>query len=444
MQRSEMRGLAPRRAAPLAALLLFALTAAATPPDKPKHHASHATKTGKPAPAAQDAAKRQQAASALKQAEAARAQKLATAAQASREQLQAAARAAALAQQRVEAADKLRAIESRVDTAAQSVADAEAAQKAAEEQVQDRAADLTALLPVALRLSQYPSETLLAAPVPPEKALEGLLATKGLSAELARQVQDLRDQERAAADLKAATAKRQAALAAERARQAQAAQTLDRQLGAAKTEAQSAQDEAGEAAEAAAVLAAKADDLKSAIAAMDQAERDAAAQAAQDAANLGKQRKQQLADAARAREAVLARPAGPGLSGALPKATLVAGRLVRAFGAPSDDGPATGVTFSAAPAAFVSSPCLGRVGFAAPFRSYGKLMIIECGGGYDFVLAGLDRLDVPVGRPVRAGEPLGRMADYDPAKSTDRPGLYVELRKNGQAINPLPYLNGKG
>jgi septal ring factor EnvC (AmiA/AmiB activator) len=69
-------------------------------------------------------------------------------------------------------------------------------------------------------------------------------------------------------------------------------------------------------------------------------------------------------------------------------------------------------------------------------------MIIECGGGYDFVMAGMARLDAPVGRSVRPGEPIGRMADYDPARA-ERPALYVELRRNGQAINPLPYLNGK-
>ena len=58
-----------------------------------------------------------------------------------------------------------------VDIARARLADypaAEAAEKAAEEDVQDRAADLTAMLPVALRLSQYPAETLLAAPEPPE------------------------------------------------------------------------------------------------------------------------------------------------------------------------------------------------------------------------------------------------------------------------------------
>jgi septal ring factor EnvC (AmiA/AmiB activator) len=398
---------------------------------------------GAASPKQQAAKKRQETAQQLKQTEQARQAKLAAAAAASRAETAAAAKAAALAQRRVEAAAKLRAIEAKVDETAQSLTQAAAAQKAAEDEVQDRAADLTAMLPVALRLSMYPSETLLASPVPPEKALEGIMATKGLSAEVARQVADLRAQQAAAAKLKMVVSQQEAALAAERARQAQAATNLDRQLGQAQDQAQAAQDEAGEAAQAAAVLAAKTDDLRSAIAAMDQAERDAAARAAVLAANANKQHKQQLADTARARQVALARPAGPGLTGNEPKATLVAGRLVRAFGAPSDDGPSTGITFSAAPAAFVASPCLGRVGFAAPFRSYGKMMIIECGGGYDFVLAGLDRLDVPVGRSVRAGEPLGRMADYDATKAADRPGLYVELRKNGQPVNPMPYLNGK-
>jgi septal ring factor EnvC (AmiA/AmiB activator) len=390
-----------------------------------------------------EAKKRQETAQQLKRIEQARQAKLAEAAAANHAEAAASAKAAALAQRRVEAAAKLRDIEAKVDETAQSLTQAAAAQKAAEDEVQDRAADLTAMLPVALRLSMYPSETLLAAPVPPEKALEGLMATKGLSAEVARQVAELRVQQAEAAKLKKVVAQQEAALATERARQKQAASRLDQQLGAAQSQAQAAGDQAGEAAQAAAVLAAKTDDLRGAIAAMDQAEHDAAERAALLAANADKQHKQQLAEAARARQAVLARPAGPGLSASQPKATLVAGRMVRGFGAPSEDGPSTGITFSAAPAAFVASPCVGRVAFAAPFRSYGKMMIIECGGGYDFVLAGFDRMDVPVGRAVRTGEPLGRMGDYDATKAADRPGLYVELRKNGQAVNPMPYLNGK-
>jgi septal ring factor EnvC (AmiA/AmiB activator) len=389
------------------------------------------------------AAPKDDAARKLRATERAHAATLAAQAASSRAAAAAAAKQAALATQRVQAAAKLRAIETRVQDAAQEVRDAAADQQAAEQGVAERTETLSAMLPLALRLSQYPAETLLAAPAPPDKAVEGLLATHGVSAELARQVSALRAQQAQAKALADSVTKREAALAAERARQAQAAAALDQQIRAAGQAQNAALDQASEAAQAASILAAKADDLRSAIAAMDEAERQAARKAAEEAALAASQRHQRVADAARAKQAALSRPAGPGLTAAAPKATLVAGRIVRLFGAASDDGPATGITFSVAPGAFVSSPCTGRVAFAAPFRSYGKLMIIECGGSYDFVMSGMASLDSAVGSPVRPGEPVGRMPEFDPAHATGKPVLYVELRKNGQAVNPLPYLNGK-
>ncbi len=137
----------------------------------------------------------------------------------------------------------------------------------------------------------------------------------------------------------------------------------------------------------------------------------------------------------------LTQPAGPGLGEARGQlGTPVAGSVVKAFGEPGEAGPVTGVSFGAPPAARVSAPCGGRVVFAGPFRSFGQLMIVDCGGGYHFVLSGLERLDVAVGRPVQAGEPVGVMAAWDPRTPGSRPLLYVELREHGQPINPAPYL----
>jgi septal ring factor EnvC (AmiA/AmiB activator) len=390
-----------------------------------------------------DASPKDEAARKLRTTERARAQTVAAQLQSARKAKEAEAREASLAAQRVQAAAKLRAIESNVAAAAKKVQDAAAEQKAAEDEVTERTGDLSAMLPTALRMSLYPSETLLAAPAPPDKAVEGLMATQGVSAEVARQVIALRAQQAAAKKLAQDVEKHKADLAAERARQAQAAAALDKQISEAGQAHEAALDEGAMAAQAASVLAAKADDLRSAIAAMDEAERQARQHAAEEAALAENQRQQDKAAAARARQAALSRPAGPGLTTAMPKVTLVAGEITKLWGSPAEDGPATGITYSVAPAATVTSPCMGRVAFAAPFRSYGRLMIIECGGGYDFVMAGMARMDQAVGRPVRPGEPIGRMADYDPAHTADVPKLYVELRHNGQPINPLPYLNGK-
>ena len=73
---------------------------------------------------------------------------------------------------------------------------------------------------------------------------------------------------------------------------------------------------------------------------------------------------------------------------------------------------------------------------------------LDCGGGYHFVLSGLDRLDAQVGQPLQPGEPVGVMPEWDPrisggVGSTARPSLYVELRKDGVAVNPAPFLRSR-
>lgn len=87
----------------------------------------------------------------------------------------------------------------------------------------------------------------------------------------------------------------------------------------------------------------------------------------------------------------------------------------------------------------VTTPYDGVVLFAGPFRGYGQLLIIEYGDGYHILLAGMDRIDAAVGQSLLAGEPVGVMTD------ASSPELYVELRHDGQPINPLPWLTaGKG
>lgn len=113
----------------------------------------------------------------------------------------------------------------------------------------------------------------------------------------------------------------------------------------------------------------------------------------------------------------------------------VAGRVVRQFGQTDDAGTASkGLVFNAAAGARVVAPYDGQVVFAGPFRGYGRILIIEHSGGYHTMLSGLGRIDCAVGQWVVAGEPLAIMGDQGGA------GLYVELRRDGQPVNPVPWL----
>ncbi len=95
---------------------------------------------------------------------------------------------------------------------------------------------------------------------------------------------------------------------------------------------------------------------------------------------------------------------------------------------------AKGITITARPSAQVVAPFDGLVAFAGPFRGYGQLLIIEHSEGYHTLLAGLGHIDATVGQRVLAGEPVGVM------ENQGAPALYVELRRDGQPINPLPWL----
>ncbi len=131
------------------------------------------------------------------------------------------------------------------------------------------------------------------------------------------------------------------------------------------------------------------------------------------------------------------------VTGAASRARLqppVRGVIVKGWGEATDAGPATGVSYRAAPGARVVSPCGGRVVFANSFRSYGQLLILDCGGGYHIVLSGLERLSVRSGQAVSAGEPVGLMPLSEPGSTTRPKVLYIELRRNGRPVNPAPWL----
>jgi septal ring factor EnvC (AmiA/AmiB activator) len=88
----------------------------------------------------------------------------------------------------------------------------------------------------------------------------------------------------------------------------------------------------------------------------------------------------------------------------------------------------------------VVSPAAGEVSYAGVFRSYGQVLILNLDGGYALVLTGLDSIRARVGDTVRAGQPVGEMT----ASDTPAPELYVEVRRDGQAVDPGRWLNGRG
>jgi septal ring factor EnvC (AmiA/AmiB activator) len=123
----------------------------------------------------------------------------------------------------------------------------------------------------------------------------------------------------------------------------------------------------------------------------------------------------------------------------------VNGSRLREFGgADGAGGTQKGLSITSRPTAQITAPCDGWVVYAGPFRSYGQLLILNAGGGYHVLLAGMERISVDLGQFVLTGEPVAVMGDGPQASAAvttgpKQPVLYVEFRKDGTPIDPAPW-----
>ena len=123
----------------------------------------------------------------------------------------------------------------------------------------------------------------------------------------------------------------------------------------------------------------------------------------------------------------------------------VNGTKIREFGGSDGAGGVEkGISLATKPGAQVTTPCDGWVVYAGPFRSYGQLLILNAGGGYHVLIAGVQHISVNIGQFVLTGEPVATMGATSQvaailATNGSQPVLYIEFRKDGTPIDSGPW-----
>ncbi|MBI1251466.1 MAG: peptidoglycan DD-metalloendopeptidase family protein [Alphaproteobacteria bacterium] len=110
--------------------------------------------------------------------------------------------------------------------------------------------------------------------------------------------------------------------------------------------------------------------------------------------------------------------------------------VVRQYGETAAAGlRAQGVTLRTAPGAAVVAPADGEVAYSGPFRGYGDVLILNLSGGHALVLTGMDSVRAQTGARISAGQTVGVMSS-----TVTSPELYVEVRRDGQPVDPGRWL----
>lgn len=318
-----------------------------------------------------------------------------------------------------------------IDGVKTHIADLLARKEAIETDITRENRTLQHLLPVAVRLSTSPDAALLAAPQTASDSVMALSVLGGFSQLTQQRAETLQSREDELLAVETDLETQRQHLATLEHQQTRTLNTASaRTKLAAHAEAIASQQAAlarkavTEAAQAAADLNAKIDTLV-------KQEAEARTLLEQEAEALTRQHQKARARHARSQAQALSSQ-GDGVTSGHGHAP-VSGHVSIAWGQATEAGPATGITYTTLSATSVQAPCAGRIEFAGPFRSFGQMLILDCGRNYRFVLSGMGALAVSGGQNVQKNATLGRM----PAASG---ALFVQLRHGAQVVSPAPFL----
>ncbi len=341
---------------------------------------------------------------------------------------------------RVVAARQIQALETKINELETEVRELDAAEKAKNALLADRRAQYAQVLSAIHRLSLFPPEAVVVQPLEPADLVRTAILLQSTVPRLQDQASRIRD------DLLALDETRDHILESRR-RLEDARKEIDAQRGklaSLQLEKSRERDEiaAARRAEAGrlAALTAKITNLRDLFGTLE-ADRERALTAAPQPEPQAKPEIPAENDAGRP---AAARPAetvfGSRRLISLAKGRLplpVVGRVKGRYGEMIRPGiTRKGIEIETAARAQVVAPYDGKVVFAGNFRGYGQLLIIEHSEAYHSLLAGMTRIDGTPGQWLLAGEPVGVMG---PA-AEEKPSLYVEFRREGRPINPLPWL----
>jgi murein DD-endopeptidase MepM/ murein hydrolase activator NlpD len=96
-----------------------------------------------------------------------------------------------------------------------------------------------------------------------------------------------------------------------------------------------------------------------------------------------------------------------------------------------------GIDIGAAQGTPIRSAASGTVSFAGEMSGYGNVVIVQHASGLSTRYAHQSAMVVTAGQPVAAGEVIGAVGATGEATG---PHLHFEVRLNGVAVNPAPYL----
>lgn len=351
-----------------------------------------------------------------------------------------------LNQSLIDTASNIRTVEARVPDAEGRLQKLLDGENAIRKSLDSRRAVITEVLAALQRMGRRPPPAML---VRPEDALESVRASMllgavvpGMRSEAESLAADLGALVRVRTDAAAerdALSRDLATLAQEKYRMALLIDARQKRQGDAEKELDGERQHA-------ATLSRQADSLKDLIAKLERG-LDSAAKA-QRAANEGRALGETRQDLAALKDPGRLAPAiaFSSAKGKLPMP--VNGTKSRDFGAPdSSGGTERGISIVTRQGAQVTAPCDGWVVYAGSYRSYGKVLILNAGGGYHVVLAGMDRISVDLGQFVLTGEPVAVMgggphmasAMSTGSAGTSQPVLYIEFRKDGSPVDPNPW-----